>query len=94
MNDTLQLSDLWNALTPKEIEDGCRCLLDFTDNDVNKEAREEVLLALAKALRFRPVFFQRRSVAENLPFLVKKIGAIDFAEILQNLKNRVSCNTL
>ena len=78
MQTELQLRDLWSVLTPEEIEDGCRCLLEPTEES-GKKIREQVLGALAMALRFRPAFLLRRPMTENLPLLVKRIGLREFA---------------
>lgn len=77
MNDELRLADLWQSLSAEEIEDGCRCLLEATDGEA-KKTRDRILGALATALRFRPVFLQRRPMSENLPLLVKRIGMREF----------------
>ena len=77
MNTEIRLLDLWKSLSPEEIEDGCRCLLESTDTSGNK-MRGIILEALATAMRFRPEFLRRRKPAENLPPLVKRIGTRDF----------------
>jgi hypothetical protein len=65
-NDELHVSDLWQSLSPEEIEDACRCLLEPIEES-GKKPRNQVLEALATALRFRPIFLQRKPAAENLP---------------------------
>ncbi len=77
MQTDLKLRDLWEVLSPNEIEDGCRCLLETTEKS-GKATRRQVLDALATALRFRPLFLLRRPMSENLPLLVKRIGMPEF----------------
>ncbi|MEN9678366.1 MAG: hypothetical protein RIS76_4262 [Verrucomicrobiota bacterium] len=76
-NAELHLKDLWRGLSAEEIEDGCRCLLESTEES-GRKPRSLVLEALAKALRFRPSFLQRKPATENLPLLLKRIGAREF----------------
>lgn len=77
MNQDLNLKHLWDSLTPKEIEDGCRCLLE-DDSDQGKKTRDAVLNVLAKAMRFRKEYMRRRAPDQNLPFLVNRINAREF----------------
>ena len=76
-NDELHVRDLWQSLSPEEIEDACRCLLEPIEES-GKKPRTQVLEALATALRFRPIFLQRKPAAENLPLLLKRIGSREF----------------
>lgn len=77
MSYQLNVDDLWKSLSPQEIKDGCRALLEAA-HPILRRPREGILNELATALRFRPVFLHRRSTAENLPFLLKRIHGHGF----------------
>ncbi len=70
MIEGLSNDDIFAALDPKEVEAGCRFLLE-ADYEGGKRDRASALKFAAELKRFRHEYLARRPVAKNLPLLVQ-----------------------
>jgi hypothetical protein len=70
MNEGLTNDDLFAALSDKEVEEGCRCLLTAAYSG-GKDDKLNALKFAAELKRFRPDFLRRRAAEQNLPVVTQ-----------------------
>lgn len=76
MDANLTHKDLWNALTEAERGEACLAVWQGQDS-MSQGARKAILPELARCLRFREKFLQRKSAEERATLLLKNIKRPD-----------------
>lgn len=84
MIEGISNDDLFAALDPKEVEAGCRFILE-AKYPGGKEARASALKFAAELKRFRPEYLARRPVEKNLPLLVQATRQSGAQELRPNV---------
>ncbi len=69
--------EIWRSLTAAERTQACAAFLNASD-EMSRQVRPAVLLALAKALRFREKFLKTQPAAKQAEWLSARAGAPDF----------------
>jgi hypothetical protein len=69
--------EIWRSLTAAERAQACAAFLSATD-EMSRQVRPAVLLALAKALRFREKFLKTQPVAKQAEWLAARAGGPAF----------------